>query len=112
MQWNFTRYHWVGLVVPLLAALSTALWAHLPLQREVLALIAGAATALVAMAVFRFVPGLKEGPTFMGKAVLLGALVTHMTVFHATKSVPPASSIALFMFLYLFAAEVADGKKH
>lgn len=108
---GFTRYHHAGLVVPLLVFLSLAAWSLLPFQlaQPLVALMAGACMAVAAYLVFRFVPGFKEVTAPFGKAVVLGAIVAEILTFHAYHHVPPASSICLAMFLYLYAAETADG---
>jgi hypothetical protein len=65
-------------------------------------------TALLAFAVFKLIPGLQE-TSALGKAVVIGAITTEVLTFHEYKHVPPASTISLAMFLYLYAAETADG---
>lgn len=107
----FTRYHWIGLLVPLLAILSTSLWTYFDLSPPIVSVVAGIVTAVVAYIFFTYVPLLTE-PYPAGKAIVLGALVTEMLVFHGSRHVPAASSIALFLFLYLKSAEIGFGNNH
>lgn len=107
---GLSRYHWIGLLVPLLALASMALWSRVApasLPRPAVALGAGAAVTCLAYLVFRFVPGLKETSAF-GKALVLGAIVVEILTFHSFAHIPPASTLALALFLYCHAAEAAD----
>lgn len=106
---GLTRYHWIGLLVPVLALASLAAWSYAPasLPQPAVALAAGAAVTGLAYLLFRFVPGLKETSAF-GKALVLGAIVTEILTFHSFAHVPPASTLALALFLYCKAAETAD----
>jgi len=110
---GLTRYHYVGLIVPLLAALSQIWWMRLKalhyVPRPISALIAGVIVGTLSYLVFRFVPVLKETTSPLGKAVVLGLLTAEVFVFHAVSHLPQASSIFLFLFLYTFSAETADG---
>ena len=110
---GLTRYHYIGLIVPLFAALSQILWMRMKaihyIPRPVSALIAGIVVGTLSYLVFRFVPILKETSSPLGKAVVLGLLTAEVFVFHAVSHLPPASSIFLFLFLYTFSAETADG---
>jgi len=110
---GLTRYHYVGLIVPLLAALSQILWMRMTaihyVPRPVSALIAGVIVGTVSYLIFKCVPFLKETSSPLGKAVVLGLLTAEVFVFHAVSHLPPASSIFLFLFLYTFSAETADG---
>ena len=109
---GLTRYHFTGLIVPLLAALSQMIWMRVDwgtIPKPLAALIAGAIVSVVAFLIFRYVPGLRETTAPMGKAVVLGLLTAEVCVFHAMSNLPPASSLFLFCFLYTFSAEKADG---
>ena len=110
--WNgATRYHFIGLIVPLVAALSQIFWMRVKwtIPKPLAALVVGAIVGSVSYLVFRFVPGLREQTAPLGKAVVLGLLTAEVFVFHAVAHLPTASSIFLFLFLYTFSAETADG---
>ena len=101
-----SRYHWYGLLVPLLAALSPMWLARVrhPLPQPLFAVLAGAAVALVAYVVFRFVPLFREAHA-LGKAVLLGALATEVLIFHASPELPSMTNITLYLFFYFNTVE-------
>ena len=103
---GLSRYHLIGLLVPLLAAVSPMWLSRLsiPLPQPLVAVVAGVIVAALCYVVFRFVPYLKEAHA-LGKAVLLGALATEVLIFHASKSLPTMTTITLFLFFYFNSVE-------
>lgn len=103
---GLTRFHWIGLLVPLVAAVSPQWLARisLPLPQPVVAVLAGALVAAVCLLIFKFVPYLKETQA-LGKAVLLGVLTAEVMIFHASGRLPAMAAITLFLFLYFNSVE-------
>ena len=98
------RYHTVGLIVPLLVALSGGFWPQL-IPGTTAPVVAGpVAAALVSLALFTYVPALRE-PNALQQALLLGALLLEMTALHTYVGVPPMKAISLFVFLYTLSVE-------
>ena len=99
------RYHTVGLIVPLLVALSGGFWSQLIPGPGVAPVVAGPVIAAVAsLALFTYVPALRE-PNAVQQALLLGALLLEMTALHTYAGVPPMKAISLFLFLYTLSVE-------
>lgn len=107
---GFSKYHWYGLLVPLLAAISPMWLARikLPIPQPIYAVLAGAAVALVTFLIFQFVPLLRESQA-LGKAVLLGALATEVLIFHASTELPSMTNITLYLFFYFNTIEFLGG---
>ena len=107
---GLTRYHAHGLVIPLLIAVSPVIWNRIPLPfpRPMAALLWGTLVGLGMYLVFSFAPVLGEYHA-MAKAVVLGLLTAESLIVRDKASMPPASAIMLFMYLYVHAAEVSDG---
>lgn len=81
-----SRYHHIGLIVPISAAIFPFLIAPYFRRFEqhhhiITALLLGAATALFAYTLMKFVPGLIESQYTLNKAVLLGLLASEILVF-------------------------------
>ncbi len=112
---GFSRFHWIGLLVPLLASISPMGLSrlHIPkIPQPLFAVLAGFIIATLAWLLFTFVPFLKESHS-LGKAVLLGALVTEVTIFHASTLLPSMTNITLFLFFYFNTIELLDsGARH
>lgn len=105
---GLSRFHWIGLLVPLLAALSPMGLSRLRipgLPQPLFAVLAGALVAVVAWVFFAFVPFLRETHS-LGKAVLLGALTTEVLIFHASTLLPTMTNITLFLFFYFNTVEM------
>ena len=104
---GFSRYHYVGLVVHLLAALSpmvlTRMFERVPIADPARAIIFGLIVFGVSYVLMTYVPGLREEQHAVNKALLLGLLVTEFTVFSASPKTPSIVLIAFFIFIYLFA---------
>lgn len=101
---GLSRYHYIGMLLPLLAALSPMLLARIPLPgvpQPVTALINGLIVGALAYVILAFVPFFKEHYPF-AKAVMLGLIVAEFTVFTKNAKVPAVANIALFIFLYLY----------
>jgi hypothetical protein len=100
---GLSRFHYVGFIIPLLAALSPMLLARLPTfgPQPVNALLNGIIVGLVVYVFLEYVPFFKETHAF-AKAVMLGVIVAEFTVFTRNKKVPAVANIALFIFLYLY----------
>lgn len=114
MALGFSRYHSVGLLVPLIAALSPMLlsrmhWGAIPGPLN--AVLGGAGVALVAYLVFAYAGVLRE-PQALAKAVLLGVLVAETMIFHSSFHVPSMTAISLFLFLYFYSSELTGSKLH
>lgn len=107
---GLSRFHVIGLLVPLLAALSPMGLSRVSipkLPQPLFAVLAGAVVAAVAWVLFAFVPFLKESHA-LGKAVLLGALTTEVLIFHASTLLPTMANITLFLFFYFNTVEMLD----
>jgi hypothetical protein len=102
---GITRYHTVALIVPLMAVLSHAILGFLPLPPgPIKSLVVGGVVTLLSFFVFEYAPIVGENYA-LGKALVLGLITAKTFMFHEPQGVPSASSIALFMFLYLKSAE-------
>jgi hypothetical protein len=110
---GFTRAHWIGLVVPMLAALSPPVLSLIktPIPQPLYAVLAGAIVAAVCFPLLEFVYPFKEGNA-LGKAVLLGALATEIMIFHASTKLPSVTTITLYLFFYFNTVEFMDSKAH
>jgi len=107
-----SRYHHIGLIVPISAAIFPFLIAPYFRRFErhhhiITALLLGAATALFAYTLMKFVPGLIESQYTLNKAVLLGLLVSEIMVFTYPRGdwderVLSAPVLVFFLFMYLF----------
>jgi len=110
MAGGFSKYHWYGLLGPLLAALSPMWLARLrlPMPQPLAAVLYGAIVAAATYLIFQFVPPFRESRA-LGKAVLLGALATEVLIFHASTRLPSVTGITLFLFFYFNTIEFMDG---
>lgn len=109
---GFSKYHWYGMLVPLAAALSPMLLSRLRIPKvpqPIVSIMAGFVVAVAAYAIFQYLPPFAESHA-LGRAVLLGALVTEVLIFHGTSKLPPMTNITLFLFLYFFSAEFLASK--
>jgi membrane associated rhomboid family serine protease len=107
-----SRYHHIGLIVPISAAIFPFLIAPYFRRFEqhhhiITALLLGAATALFAYTLMKFVPGLIESQYTLNKAVLLGLLASEILVFTYPRGdwderVLSAPVLVFFLFMYLF----------
>jgi len=110
---GFSKYHWYGLLVPLLAAISP-MWLSrikLPIPQPLYAVLAGGIVAAACYLIFRFAPLLHE-PQALGKAVLLGALATEVLIFHASTKMPSMTAITLYLFFYFNTIEFLGAGGH
>ena len=100
---GMSRFHYIGLLLPLLAALSPMILARIPTvgSQPVSALLNGAIVGVISYIILEFVPFLRESHAF-AKSVMLGLIVAEFTVFTRNKKVPAVANIALFIFLYLY----------
>lgn len=108
-----TKYHHIGLIVPLLAALSPMLLSKLfqnsGLSQVSKALVFGVIVAAVSYASFVAFPVLADVHYKLNAAVLLGLLVSEVTVFSDSRLIPSATHTAFFLFMYLFGiSEIAQ----
>jgi len=83
---GFSKYHHIGLVVPILAAtvpFLVAPWFHsFERQHHVLAALAlGLFSGILAFVLFKWVPLLKDDHYTLNKAVLLGLLTAEIMIF-------------------------------
>lgn len=112
---GFSKYHWYGLVIPLLAAVSPMWLSLIPrpkfISQPIFAVLAGALVAAVTYVLLRFVPYLNETTHTLGKAILLGALATEVLIFHGSTSTPSMTNITLYLFFYFNTIEFLD-KNH
>ncbi len=109
---GISKYHHVGLIVPISAAIFPFVISPLFKRFErhhhiITALLLGVATALFAYVLMRFVPGLIETQYRLNKAVLLGLLVAEIMIFTFPKGdwddrMLSAPVLSFFLFMYLF----------
>jgi hypothetical protein len=66
------------------------------------ALLFGVVVALVAYVLMTKVPVFREDRYVLNKAVLLGLLVSELTVFSASEKIPSVVLITFFLFMYFF----------
>lgn len=107
-----SRYHHIGLIVPIAAATFPFIIAPWFKRFErhhhiVTALLLGIVTAAFAYFLMRLVPGLKDPQYTLNKAVLLGLLVSEIMVFTFPKGewddrIPSAPLLSFYLFMYLF----------
>jgi chromate transport protein ChrA len=108
MEGGWTKYHHIGLVVPLLASLAPLAFSYLPSYGEhtaVRSLLYGVFTTIVAYILFQ-TPLFFEQRYALQKAILLGLLVSELTIFHIPKSIPSIVIITFFLFMYFFGVAV------
>jgi hypothetical protein len=101
-----TKYHHIGLVVPLLAAISSMYLSRylrdLDTSHHIIrcllfgVIVAGISYVLMSYGMF------KEEKYTLNKAVLLGLLVSELTVFSASDKMPSIVMILFFLFMYFF----------
>lgn len=102
---GLTPYHGIKLVVPLLAALSPMLYGRVIPDsvfhghHVIKSLAYGILTAGITYVLFGII---EEKKYRLQKAVLLGLLVSELTIFHVSSEVPSVVVISFFMFMYLF----------
>jgi hypothetical protein len=101
MHPGLTKYHHVGFVVPLLAALSPMFLSRMlkDVHQVYRALVFGvivAAASYVLMSHGWF----KEDHHAVNKAVLLGLLVAELTIFSSSEKIPSIVLILFFLFMY------------
>jgi len=102
---GFGRYHHIGLIVPLLAALSPMLLSRLAfegLPQSINALIAGTLIFALTYILMTVVPGLNNEVQPLGKAILLGLLVAEFMVFSASLKMPSIVNITFYLFMYFY----------
>jgi membrane associated rhomboid family serine protease len=107
-----SRYHHIGLVVPVLSAIFPFLIAPyfktFERHHHVLAALAlGAVTAMFAYVLLKFVPGLRDPNQTLNKAVLLGLLVSEIMIFTFPRGdwddrILSAPMLVFFLFMFLF----------
>lgn len=109
---GWTPYHGVKLIVPLLAAISPMLWHYIipdtwfdNVHHVIKVLLYGVLTTFFAYFLFGVI---EEKRYRLQKAVLLGLLVSELTIFHVTDEIPSIVVIVFFLFMYLFGLGV-DG---
>ena len=112
LQPGISRYHHIGLVVPLLSAVFPFViapyFSKLEGQHHVFtALMLGAFTAVFAYVLLTFVPYLSEDQYTLNKAILLGLLAAEILIFTYPRGdfwddrviSPPMLIFYLFMYL-------------
>ena len=107
-----SRYHHVGLIVPVLSAIFPFLIApyfnHFEKHHHVLAALAlGIVTTMFAYVLLKFVPGLRDPNQTLNKAVLLGLLVSEIMIFTFPRGdwddrILSAPMLVFFLFMFLF----------
>jgi hypothetical protein len=104
LQPGLSPYHHVGLLVPLLAALSPMLLGRILKDRHQVArsLVNGILVTVVAYGLLRFVPYIREDSLILNKAVLLGLLIAEVTIFNGSTELPSVLVIVFVVFMYLF----------
>lgn len=102
---GLTRYHTIGLIVPLLAAISPMLLNRFAIEgvpRPFFAVGAGALVAAVCFVAFKYVIP-EDLP--LSKAVLCGLLVAEPLCFHDSTDLPSMASITLWLYFYYVTVE-------
>lgn len=108
---GWTPYHGLKLVVPLLAAISPMFYEkYIPESvfgghHVIKSLSYGVLTAGFTYLLMGII---KEKSYRLQKAVLLGLLVSELTIFHADDKIPSIVMISFMLFMYLIALGV-DG---
>jgi len=101
---GMTKYHTYGLIVPLLASIAPFAYHHfLPSFSDYHHLVRcfayGIVTTALAYMLFK-TPMFREERYVAHKAVLLGLLVSELTVFHSPPKIPSIVMITFFLFMY------------
>jgi phosphatidylserine synthase len=101
-----TRYHHIGLVVPLLASISvmylTRVFKNVNTPHHVVrALLFGVIVAVVSYGLMSY-GWFKEEKHALNKAVLLGLLVAELAIFSVSEKIPSVVMIMFFLFMYVF----------
>lgn len=101
-----TKYHHVGLVVPLLAAISSMYLSRyfkdLDTSHHIIRCLLFGMTVTAISYVLMSFGVFKEEKYTLNKAVLLGLLVSELTVFSASEKMPSIVMILFFLFMYFF----------
>lgn len=106
---GWTPYHGLKLLVPLLAAVSPMVYARVVPDslfhgHHVLKSLAyGVITTALAYLLFGII---EEKRYRLQKAVLLGLLVSELTIFHVSDEIPSIVIIIFFLFMYMFGVGV------
>lgn len=99
---GWTRYHHVGLIVPFLAALSPMFLAstfkNVDIHHVYKSLFFGILVAFISYVLMTTV--FREDKYAINKAVLLGLLVSELTIFSASEQIPSIVLILFFLFMY------------
>ena len=103
---GFTPYHHTGLVVPLLASISsmylTRIFKDIETPHHVVrALFFGVIVTGLSWLLMSYGP-FKEERHVLNKAVLLGLLVSELTVFSVSEKIPSIVMITFYLFMYFF----------
>lgn len=103
---GISRYHHVGLVVPFLAAISsmylTRIFKDVETSHHVIrALMFGVVVTGISYILMSYGP-FKEEKYVLNKAVLLGLLVSELTIFSSSEKMPSIVMIVFFLFMYFF----------
>lgn len=103
---GMTRYHHVGLIVPLVVAVLPYYlrdtFARTSLSQVSKAMLLGAITTALAYVAFTFIPFLQEESYTLNKAVLLGLLTAEVCIFSLPDKIPSIVLIVFFVFMYYF----------
>jgi hypothetical protein len=99
---GLTKYHHVGLVVPFLAAISpmflASIFKNFNGHHVYKALLFGIIVAGISYFLMKTV--FREDKYTLNKAVLLGLLVSELTIFSASEKIPSIVLILFFLFMY------------
>jgi hypothetical protein len=108
---GLTRYHHIGLIVPILCALFPYFTApyveHVigPRHHVIMALVLGLLTGIFAYIVLKYVPILQDGEYTGSKAALLGLLSAELVIFstpHGQDFIDDRIISAPLLIFYLF----------
>ena len=103
---GLSKYHHIGLLVPLTFAISPMLFARWVFNprwpQAVNAITAGVIAACLAYLLMAYIPGLKEEHP-LPRAVMLGLLTAEFTVFTRSNKVPSIVNILFYLFMYFIA---------
>lgn len=102
MHPGLTKYHHIGLIVPFLAAISpmflASIFKNFDGHHVVKALLFGVIVA--GLSYFLMTTAFREDKYALNKAILLGLLVSELTIFSVSEKIPSIVLILFFLFMY------------
>lgn len=106
MHAGVTKYHHIGLLVPVIVAILPYYLGQFITNETFSAvprsLVMGATVTAISYAALSFIPGVKDDTYVLNKAVLLGLLTSEVCIFSVPDQMPSIVLIVFFVFMYLF----------